>query len=219
MKHVKILNMPDCKKLIYSDGMMGRQIGAMIVMDDEDGVYYTHSYPIIDGGKQTADGMVLRKENYETYVVCEVEEELTLRDFSKLVRRTMSEDVPPTSIELYNKLREYDCDLQLPVMADTKEPVRRYNVELEFFEFRDICRCKSVDHAYFYFDVYYEKDNHDDLFEQLLSQLMDYMNVLDSEKLYSQIVFNTVYSNYGDVIKRLNTEKIDTLYCNMYDPR
>ena len=29
MKHVKIMSMPDCDKLIYSGGIIARQIGAL----------------------------------------------------------------------------------------------------------------------------------------------------------------------------------------------
>ena len=48
---------------------------------------------------------------------------------------------------------------------------------------------------------------------------MDYMNILDKEDLGAKIVFNTLDIDYQDVIDRLNTESIDTLYCDMSKPR
>ena len=49
MKHVKILSMPDCDKLIYSGGIIARQIGALMVVNDENPID-TLSYPIVAGG-------------------------------------------------------------------------------------------------------------------------------------------------------------------------
>ena len=52
-----------------------------------------------------------------------------------------------------------------------------------------------------------------------MSQLMDYMNILDTEELGAKIIFHTVDTNYRDVIDRLNSEPIETGYCDMYKPR
>ena len=48
---------------------------------------------------------------------------------------------------------------------------------------------------------------------------MDYLNILDTEDLYCQLVFTSLDIDYMDVIERLNTLQIDTRYCDMYEPR
>ena len=52
-----------------------------------------------------------------------------------------------------------------------------------------------------------------------MSQLMDYMNILDKEELGAKIIFHTLDFDYQDVIDKLNTTPIDTGYCDMYSPR
>ena len=55
MKHIKIMDMPSCDKLIYSGGVIARQIGALMVVDDEQPLCAV-SYPIVAGGQKLADG-------------------------------------------------------------------------------------------------------------------------------------------------------------------
>ena len=132
----------------------------------------------------------------------------------------MHEEIPTSAYELYGQLRENGSDLQLPIMASTKEPVREYHVELEIDDFmKEDGFCYSTDTAQFYFEVYFKAGDHDDLYGELMSQLMDYMNILDKEELGAKIIFRTLNIDYQDVIDRLNSEPIDTGYCDMYKPR
>ena len=48
---------------------------------------------------------------------------------------------------------------------------------------------------------------------------MDYMNILDTEELYCKLIFTTLDIDNMDVVDRLNSEKIDTRFCDMYNPR
>ena len=77
----------------------------------------------------------------------------------------------------------------------------------------------STDTSDFFFEVYYERGDKDDVFNQLSSQLMDYMNILDTEELGCKLIFTSLDIRYKDVIMRLNEMEIDTRYCDMYDPR
>jgi hypothetical protein len=52
-----------------------------------------------------------------------------------------------------------------------------------------------------------------------MAQLMDYMNILDTEELGAKITFRSVDFDYQDVIDRLNETPIDTINCDMYEPR
>ena len=218
MKHVKIMSLPDCDKLIYSSGIIARQIGVMIVVDDED-LGWTESYPIISGGQSKADGNVLGNDVIQTEMVCHVGEKITPRRFAEFVKRGMHEEIPATAWELYHSLRDNGSDLTLPVRAKNQETIREYHVELEFNDFHEDACCHSTDTSDFFFEVYYERGDKDDVFNQLNSQLMDYMNILDTEELGCKIIFTTVDLSNMDVVKRLNEIKIDTVYCDMYEPR
>lgn len=156
----------------------------------------------------------------QTPVVCRVGQKISPRTFAKYVKMGMHEEVPTSAFELYGQLRESGADLQLPIMASTKEPVREFRVELEINDFmKDEGFCYSTDTADFYFEAYFKAGDHDELYGELMSQLMDYMNILDKEELGAKIIFNTVDWDYQDVIDRLNSEPIDTIHCDMYDPR
>lgn len=220
MKHIKIMDMPRCRKIIYSGGIIARQIGAMFVVDDEHPIA-AESYPIVAGGRKLADGWLTPGEEcVQTPVVCRVGEKIDPRTFAKFVKMGMHEEVPTTAYELYGQLRESGADLQLPVMAKTGDVVREYHVELEFNGFmKEDGFCYATDTSDFYFEAYFKTADHDDLYGQLSSQLMDYMNILDKEELGAKIIFYTVDWNYQDVIKRLNKMRIDTVYCDMYEPR
>lgn len=220
MKHVKILSMPDCDKLIYSGGIIARQIGALMVVNDENPID-TLSYPIVAGGQKLADGWLPPgDECMETPVVCRAGQKISPREFAKYVKMGMHEEIPTSAYELYGQLRENGADLQLPIMASTKEPVREFHVELEIDDFmKDDGFCYSTDTAQFYFEVYFKAGDHDDLYGELMSQLMEYMNILDKEELGAKIIFRTLNIDYLDVIDRLNSEPIDTGYCDMYKPR
>ena len=220
MKHVKILSMPDCDKLIYSGGIIARQIGALMVVDDEQPLG-AESYPIVAGGRRLADGWVAPGEDcMQTPVVCRVGEKIVPGVFAKYVKMGMHEEVPTSAYELYGQLRESGADLKLPVKASTQEPVREFHVELEINDFqKDEAFCYATDTAEFYFEAYFAAGNHDDLYGQLSAQLMDYMNILDKEELGAKIVFRTLDWDYQDVIERLNSTPIDTGYCDMYEPR
>lgn len=216
---MKIMNLPECDKLVYTGGVIARQIGTMFVVDDEDPMG-TESYPILSGGRKTADGWLTGdSECYDTPVVCSVGEKITPRLFAKYVKRGMHEEVPTSAWELYWNLRDNGGDIQLPILARTKETIRRYKIDLEFNDFDKDAYCYSSDTSDFYFEAYYDRDNKDEVFRELQSQLMDYLNILDTEDLYCQIVFTTDDIDNADVVKRLNTLEIDTRYCNMYKPR
>ena len=220
MKHVKILSMPDCDKLIYSGGIIARQIGALMVVDDEQPLG-AESYPIVAGGRRLADGWVAPGEDcMQTPVVCRVGEKIVPGVFAKYVKMGMHEEVPTSAYELYGQLCESGADLQLPIWATTKEPIREFSIELEINDFmKEEGYCYSTDTSDFYFEAYFEAGNHDDLYGQLMSQLMDYMNILDKEELGAKIIFRTLDFDYQDVIDRLNTEPIETSYCDMEKPR
>ena len=214
------MDMPSCDKLIYSGGVIARQIGALFVVDDEQ-PQLAMSYPIVAGGQKLADGwMAPGEECVQTPVVCRVGQKISPRTFAKYVKMGMHEEVPTSAYELYGQLRESGADLQLPVMARTQEPVRKFHVELEINDFmKEEGFCYATDTADFYFEAYFEAGNHDDLYGQLSAQLMDYMNILDTEELGAKIIFRTVDCDYLDVIEKLNTTPIDTIHCDMYDPR
>ena len=220
MKHVKIMSMPECDKLIYSGGIIARQIGVLMVVDDEKPLD-AESYPIVAGGRALADGWLPQGEEcMETPVVCRVGEKIFPQMFAKYVKLGMHEEIPTSAYELYGQLRENGSDLKLPVWAQTQEPVREYNVELIINDYdKDESFCYSSDTASFYFEVYFETGNHDDLYNQLSAQLMEYMNILDKEELGAKIIFNTYDWDYQDVIERLNRTPIDTGYCDMMEPR
>ena len=220
MKHIKIMDMPSCDKLIYSGGVIARQIGALFVVDDEQ-PQLAMSYPIVAGGRRLADGwMAPGEECVQTPVVCRVGEKIRPSTFARFVKMGMHEEIPTSANELYDQLRESGADLMLPVMASTKEPVREFHVELEINDFmKEQGFCYATDTADFYFEVYFEAGNHDDLYGQLSAQLMDYMNILDTEELGAKIIFRTLNCDYLDVIEKLNTTPIDTIHCDMYEPR
>ena len=219
MKHVKILSMPECDKLIYSGGIIARQIGALMVVDDEQPLC-AESYPIVAGGQKLADGWLAPGEEcVQTPVVCRVGEKISPRTFAKYVKMGMHEEVPSTAHELYWQLRENGSDLQLPVWASNKETIREYSIELEISGLSEDAFCYSSDTADFYFEAYFKAGDHDELYGELMSQLMDYMNILDTEELGAKIVFHTLNIDYQDVIDRLNSEPIDTIHCDMYEPR
>ena len=219
MKHVKILSMPDCDKLIYSGGIIARQIGAMMVVDDEQPLS-AESYPIVAGGQKLADGWLAPGEECMlTPVVCRVGEKISPKTFAKYVKMGMHEEVPTSASELYEQLRENGSDLQLPVMASTKETIREYSIELEINDFKDEAFCYSTDTADFYFEAYFKAGDKDELYRELMAQLMDYMNILDTEELGAKITFRSVDFDYQDVIDRLNETPIDTINCDMYEPR
>ena len=112
MKQVKIMNLPECDKLLYCGGAIAQQIGTMFVVDDED-PRQALSYPILSGGRSQADGWLTGDtECYETPVVCRKGQKIGPRVFAKFVKRAMHEEVPSTAWELYQSLREYDSDLQ-----------------------------------------------------------------------------------------------------------
>jgi hypothetical protein len=198
--------------------MIARQIGVMIVVDDED-LAWTESYPIISGGQSNADGNVLCDDVIQTKMVCHVGEKITPHRFAEFVKRGMHEEVPATAWELYRNLRENGSDLVLPVWAKDGEKIREYKVELEFHDFKEDACCYSTDNSAFFFEVYYERGDKDDVFKQLHSQLMDYINILDTEELGCKIIFYTVDFDYQDVVDRLNKIEIETRYCDMYKPR
>lgn len=210
--------MPDCKKLIYSGGMIARQIGTMFVVDDEEAVL-AESYPIVDGGLNRADGTIMPDECVQTKMVCMAGEKITPNKFAEFVKMGMHEEVPATAWELYHQLRENGSDLVLPTWAKDGEPVREYHIELEFHDFKEEACCYSSDTSAFFFEVYYERGDKDDVYYQLNGQLMEYMNILDREDLGSKIIFNSVDPRYRDVIKRLNETPIETIYCDMREPR
>lgn len=219
MKHVKILSMPDCDKLIYSGGIIARQIGAMMVVDDEQPIN-TMSYPIVAGGQKLADGWLAPGEECMlTPVVCRVGEKISPKTFAKYVKMGMHEEVPTSAFELYEQLRESGADLRLPVWAKNQETIRDYKVELEINDFKDEAFCYSTDTADFYFEAYFKADDKDELYRELMGQLMDYMNILDTEELGAKITFRSVDFDYQDVIDRLNETPIDTINCDMYEPR
>lgn len=219
MKHVKILSMPDCDKLIYSGGIIARQIGAMMVVDDEQPIN-TMSYPIVAGGQKLADGWLAPGEECMlTPVVCRVGEKISPKTFAKYVKMGMHEEVPTSAFELYEQLRESGADLRLPVWAKNQETIRDYKVELEINDFKDEAFCYSTDTADFYFEAYFKAGDKDELYRELMAQLMDYMNILDTEELGAKITFRSVDFDYQDVIDRLNETPIDTINCDMYEPR
>ena len=219
MKHVKILSMPECDKLIYSGGIIARQIGSLMVVDDEEPIN-TMSYPIVAGGQKLADGWLPPGEEcMQTPVVCRVGQKISPKMFAKYVKMGMHEEVPTSAYELYGQLRESGADLQLPVMASTQETIREYSIELEISDLSEDAICYSSDTADFYFEAYFKAGDHDELYGELMSQLMDYMNILDKEELGAKITFHTVDFDYQDVIDRLNTTPIDTIHCDMYEPR
>ena len=162
MKHVKIMSMPECDKLIYSAGVIARQIGALFVVDDEH-PQLAMSYPIVAGGRKLADGWLSPGEEcMQTPVVCRVGEKISPRVFAKFVKMGMHEEVPASAYELYGQLCESGADLQLPVMASSKEPVREFHVELEINDFmKEEGFCYATDTADFYFEAYFEAGNHD----------------------------------------------------------
>ena len=219
MKHVKIMSMPDCDKLIYSGGIIARQIGALMVVDDEQPIN-TMSYPIVAGGQKLADGWLAPGEEcMQTPVVCRVGQKISPRTFAKYVKMGMHEEVPSSAYELYGQLRESGADLQLPVWVQNKETIREYSIELEISDLSGDAFCYSSDTADFYFEAYFKAGDHDELYGELMSQLMDYMNILDKEELGAKIIFHTLNFDYQDVIDKLNTTPIDTSYCDMYEPR
>ena len=219
MKHVKILSMPDCDKLIYSGGIIARQIGALMVVDDEQPIN-TMSYPIVAGGQKLADGWLAPGEECMlTPVVCRVGDKISPKTFAKYVKMGMHEEVPTSAFELYEQLRENGSDLQLPVIASTKKTIREYSIELEINDFKDEAFCYSTDTAAFYFEAYFKAGDKDELYRELMAQLMDYMNILDTEELGAKITFRSVDFDYQDVIDRLNETPIDTINCDMYEPR
>lgn len=219
MKHVKILSMPDCDKLIYSGGIIARQIGALMVVDDEQPIN-TMSYPIVAGGQKLADGWLAPGEECMlTPVVCRVGEKISPKTFAKYVKMGMHEEVPTSAFELYEQLRESGADLRLPVWAKNQETIRDYKVELEINDFKDEAFCYSTDTADFYFEAYFKAGDKDELYRELMAQLMDYMNILDTEELGAKITFRSVDFDYQDVIDRLNETPIDTINCDMYEPR
>ena len=77
MKHVKTMSLPDCDKLIYSSGMIARQIGVMFVVDDEEAVM-AESYPIIGGGLSNADGSISLLAHSISFVHPVSKEQITL---------------------------------------------------------------------------------------------------------------------------------------------
>lgn len=219
MKHVKIMSMPDCDKLIYSGGIIARQIGALMVVDDELPIN-TMSYPIVAGGQKLADGWLAPGEEcMQTPVVCRVGQKISPRTFAKYVKMGMHEEVPTSAFELYGQLRESGADLQLPVWAQNKETIREYSIELEINDFNEEAICYTTDTSDFYFEAYFKAGDHDELYGELMSQLMDYMNILDKEELGAKIIFHTLDFDYQDVIDKLNTTPIDTSHCDMYEPR
>ena len=219
MKQVKIMNLPECDKVLYCSGTIAQQIGTMFVVDDEE-PGLASSYPILSGGRNQADGWLTGDtECYETPVVCRKGQKIIPRVFAKYVKRGMHEEVPTTAWELYHQLRENGCDLQLPILASTKETIREYTIELEFHDFDKEACCISTDTSEFYFEVYYDRDDREDLFRQLDGQLMDYINIVDTEELYCKLIFTTLDLDYLDIVNRLNSLEIDTSYCDMNDPR
>ncbi len=218
MKHVQILPLPDCNKLIYAEGQIARQIGTMIVADDEN-IGMTESYPIVAGGKSTADGDVIAStEVFETEFVCLAGEKISLYTFAKLVKKAMHEEMPVTAYELCRQLRDNGSDLKLPRTADG-ELVRKHHVELEFMTFDDTALCRSSETSTFFFEAYFTPGDHEDVYHQIDSQLMEYINILDTEELGTQIVFDTDDLKYMDVVDRLNAEEICTRFCDMENPR
>lgn len=216
---MKILSMPECDKLIYSGGIIARQIGSLMVVDDEEPIN-TMSYPIVAGGQKLADGWLPPGEEcMQTPVVCRVGQKISPRMFAKYVKMGMHEEVPTSAYELYGQLRESGADLQLPVMASTQETIREYSIELEISDLSEDAICYSSDTADFYFEAYFKAGDHDELYGELMAQLMDYMNILDTEELGVKLTFHTVDFDYQDVIDRLNTIPIDTIHCDMYEPR
>ena len=120
MKHIKIMDMPSCDKLIYSGGVIARQIGALFVVDDEQ-PQLAMSYPIVAGGRRLADGwMAPGEECVQTPVVCRVGEKIRPSTFARFVKMGMHEEIPTSANELYDQRRESGADLMLPVMASTK---------------------------------------------------------------------------------------------------
>ena len=135
MKQMKVMSLPECDKLLYCSGTIGRQIGTMFIYDDEKPLY-VESYPILAGGRDMADGQVQSDtECYETPVVCRVGEKISPTVFSQFVKRAMHEEVPYNAWDLYQQLRENGSDLRHPILASTQEPDREYTIELEFHDF------------------------------------------------------------------------------------
>lgn len=216
---MKVMSLPECDKLIYCSGTIGCQIGALYIYDDEKPMY-VESYPILGGGRDLADGQVQGDtECYETPVVCRVGEKIFPTEFSSFVKRGLHEEVGIGAWELYRQLRENGSDLRHPVMADTKDTKRDYMIELEFHDFKQEACCVSTDSSAFYFEAYYDRDDKESVYRQLDAQLMDYINILDTEELYCRLIFTTLDLDYMDVVDRLNSEKIDTRFCDMYNPR
>ena len=219
MKQMKVMSLPECDKLLYCSGTIGRQIGTLFIYDDEKPLY-VESYPILAGGRDMADGQVQSDtECYDTPVVCRVGEKISPTLFSQFVKRAMHEEVPYNAWDLYQQLRENGSDLRHPILASTQEPDREYMIELEFHDFNQEACCISTDTSSFYFEAYYDRDDKESVYRQLDAQLMDYMNILDTEELYCKLIFTTLDFDYMDVVNRLNSEKIDTRFCDMYNPR
>jgi hypothetical protein len=178
------------------------------------------SYPIVAGGQKLADGwMAPGDECMLTPVVCRVGQKISPKTFAKYVKMGMHEEVPSSAYELYEQLRQNGSDLQLPVWAKNQETIREYLIELEINDFKEEAICYSTDTSDFYFEAYFKAGDHDELFGELMSQLMDYLNILDTEELGAKIIFRTLDWDYQDVIDRLNSKQIDTIHCDMYEPR
>ena len=126
MKHIKTMSLPDCDKLIYSGGMIARQIGVMIVVDDED-LGWTQSYPIISGGQSNADGNVLCDDVMQTEMVifnrCSLEMDLNKfrRTVKALNQQAMLafEDENGNQLELGKEQPPYDLNADIIEVEDT----------------------------------------------------------------------------------------------------
>ena len=85
----------------------------------------------------------------QTPVVCRVGEKISPRMFAKFVKMGMHEEVPASAYELYGQLCESGADLQLPVMASSKEPVRefqkRHGAKIYVGEFSAITWAQGAD--------------------------------------------------------------------------
>jgi len=216
MKHVKILPLPDCQKLIYANGQIARQIGTMIVADDEK-IGQTDSFPIVGGGREMADGQILADISvYDTQLVCLAGEKILPATFCKFVKQSLHEEIPTSAYELYRQLRDNGGRLY---HFQTDKPYITYEVELEFYDSSDTMLCQSTDAGDIYFEAYFDPDDKNDAYGQILGQLMEYLNIFDDEGLATEIIFRTVNYDYLDLIKRLNDTKIDTKYSNMFNPR
>ncbi len=218
MKHVKIMSQQETDKLIYAAGQIARQMGTMIVVDDEN-LALTKSYPILFG-LESGDGYVETDTEVQfTPIVCKIGENITPQWFANFVKKGMHEEVPTSAYELYKQLRGNGCHLRLPVMAPSGKEISKFEIELEFFDFDDISRVISTDTYDFYFEAYFEKGDHNEAFAELSAQLTDYIEILDMEQLGCQIIFKTLDLPYDDVVERLNKLQIDSLYSDMYNPR